>query len=167
MALLSGADSSTGLFFATGAFLLIAGLAFLSLWFRRQSRKVQPNFGTARMSASNTARHPGRSLLCAALVGCACFIIVAVGANRREFGQEQLMKNSGTGGFVLLAESDIPLHQDLNTPAGRFELGIAETDSAVLTQAYVMPLRLLPGEDASCLNLYQPENRAFSACSSS
>ncbi|MGH7456413.1 MAG: ABC transporter permease, partial [bacterium] len=131
VALLSGANSSAGLFFATGALLLIAGLAFLSLWFRQQSRKVQPNFGTARMSARNTTRHPGRSLLCAVLVGCACFVIVAVGANRREFGQEQLMKNSGTGGFALLAESDIPLHQDLNAPAGRFELGIPEIASAV------------------------------------
>ncbi|MCI0692337.1 FtsX-like permease family protein [candidate division KSB1 bacterium] len=157
IALLSGVNSSAALFFATGALLLIAGFSFLSLWFRQQSRKVQPNFGTARMSARNTARHPGRSLLCAALVGCACFVIVAVGANRREFGREQLMKNSGTGGFTLLAESDIPLHHDLNTPTGRFELGISETDSAVLNRAHVIPLRLLPGEDASCLNLYQPE----------
>ncbi len=157
VALLSGGNSSAALFFITGALLLIAGFAFLSLWFRQQSRKVQPNFGTARMSARNTARHPGRSLLCAALVGCACFVIVAVGANRREFGQEQLMKNSGSGGFTLLAESDIPLHHDLNTPTGRFELGISETDSATLNRAHVIPLRLLPGEDASCLNLYQPE----------
>jgi ABC-type antimicrobial peptide transport system permease subunit len=67
------------------------------------------------------------------------------------------MKNSGTGGFTLVAESDIPLHHDLNTPAGRFELGIAETDSATLNRAHAIPLRLLPGEDASCLNLYQPE----------
>jgi ABC-type antimicrobial peptide transport system permease subunit len=157
MALRSGANSSAALFFATGALLLIAGFAFLSLWFRQHSHKPQPNFGTVRMSARNTARYPGRSLLCAALVGCACFVIVAVGANRREFGQEQIMKNSGTGGFTLVAESDIPLHHDLNTPAGRFELGIAETDSATLNRAHAIPLRLLPGEDASCLNLYQPE----------
>jgi ABC-type antimicrobial peptide transport system permease subunit len=157
MALLSGANSSAALFFATGALLLIAGLAFLSLWFRQHSHRPQPNFGTVLMSARNTARHPGRSLLCAALVGCACFVIVAVGANRREFGQEQLIKNSGTGGFTLLAESDIPLHHDLNTPTGRFELGISETDSSTLNRAHVIPLRLLPGEDASCLNLYRPE----------
>jgi ABC-type antimicrobial peptide transport system permease subunit len=155
-----GINSSAELFFATGTLLLIAGLAFLALRFRQRHRSHQTSWqfeSVLQLAARNSARFPGRSLLCAALVSCACFIIAAVGANRREFGQEQFLKNSGTGGYALMAESDVPLHHDLNTTSGRIESGIAETDSAILNRSRVVPLRLLPGEDASCLNLYQPQ----------
>jgi hypothetical protein len=160
VALWLGMNSSAGVFFATGTLLLIAGLAFLALWFRqhRRSHSTRWRFDSVlQLAVRNSARFPGRSLLCAALVSCACFILAAVGANRREFGREQFPKNSGTGGFALVAESDAPLFHDLNTASGRIELGIAETDSAILNRAHVIPLRLLPGEDASCLNLYQPQ----------
>jgi hypothetical protein len=55
----------------------------------------------------------------------------------------------------LVAEANIPLHHDLNTEVGRFELGFSDTDSELLA-ARVFPMRLLPGEDASCANLYKP-----------
>ena len=112
-----------------------------------------------QMGIKNSGRHPGRSMLCAALVGCACFVIVAVGANRHvEQKQGKIVeKNSGTGGFALVAESDIPLHYNLNSQDGRFELGFSESDSDATTDTQIFPFRLLPGEDASCLNLYRPQ----------
>jgi ABC-type antimicrobial peptide transport system permease subunit len=159
-AFVSGATSSVALFFASGALWLIAGLAFLSHWLRQYHRQRRRKWGlarVARMAARNSARNRGRSMLSAALVGCACFVIVAVGANRREFGKESLVKESGTGGFTLVAESDIPLHHDLNSEEGRFELGFSASDSTMFNRARIIPFRLLPGEDASCLNLYQPQ----------
>jgi len=158
-AIITGAISATALFFSTGALLLVASLAFLALWFRRQNLGRQPLHAASTMQIAmrNSTRFASRSLLCVTLVACACFVIVAVGANRREFGAEQFRKNSGTGGFALLADSDIALHHDLNTAAGRFELGVAEADSNLFANNRVISFRVLPGEDASCLNLYQPQ----------
>ena len=66
-------------------------------------------------------------------------------------------KASDTGGFALIAQSDIPLHYDLNSRKGRFDLGFSESDSDVIADTQIFPFRLLPGEDASCLNLYRPQ----------
>ena len=159
--LVSETTASAGLFFGSGVLLLIAGLAFFSIWLRSGRRAAsQPRIAvTTQMGIKNSGRHPGRSMLCAALVGCACFVIVAVGANRHiEEEQEAVpQKESGTGGFTLAAESDIPLHHDLNSQDGRFELGFSESDSDAVTNTQIFPFRLLPGEDASCLNLYRPQ----------
>ena len=157
LAIFSNETTAAGWFFGTGTFLLIALLALFSFWLRQRR---QYDFGLNRISSMAIrygTRRPGRSLLCAALVGCACFVIVAVAANRREPAENELAKNSGTGGFTLAAKSDIPLHYDLNTKKGREELGFAETDTALFNAARFFSLRLLPGDDASCLNLYAPQ----------
>lgn len=159
--LVSGTTASTGLFFGSGVLLLIAGLAFFSIWLRSgRGAASQPRIAvTAQMGIKNSGRHPGRSILCAALVGCACFVIVAVGANRHVEQEHSATpeKESGAGGFALVAESDIPLHHDLNSREGRFELGFSEPDAETTAKAQIFPFRVLPGEDASCLNLYRPQ----------
>jgi len=159
--LVSETTASAGLFFGSGVLLLIAGLAFFSIWLRSGRRAAsQPRIAvTTQMGIKNSGRHPGRSMLCAALVGCACFVIVAVGANRHIEGEQEAVpqKESGTGGFALAAESDIPLHRDLNSQDGRFELGFSKSDSEATADTHIFPFRLLPGEDASCLNLYRPQ----------
>jgi putative ABC transport system permease protein len=137
--------SSAGseLFFAAGTCLLISTLAFLTLWLRKTQHKQLASAGltaAASMATRNTSRNPGRSLLSAALVACACFVIIAVGVNRRDLKLNLSDRNSGTGGYSLLAESTIPL---LQTPTN--------------TGAQITSFRLLAGEDASCLNLYRPE----------
>ncbi len=161
LAFVSETTASAGLFFGSGVLLLIAGLAFFSIWLRSGGRAAsQPRVAvTAQMGIKNSGRHPGRSMLCAALVGCACFVIVAVGANRHIERKHEAdpQKESGTGGFALVAESDIPLHHDLNSREGQFELGFSESDSDTTADTQIFPFRLLPGEDASCLNLYRPQ----------
>ncbi|MCG8605747.1 ABC transporter permease, partial [bacterium] len=153
-------EATVGLFFGVGAFLLVAGLAFFAVWLRGKHRMILTRQGAGtlmRMAARNSPRSPGRSMLSAALVACACFVIIAVESFRRDFGEELLQKNSGAGGFALVAEADISLHHDLNTEAGRFELGFSDEDSETLSQAEIVPFRFLPGQDASCLNLYEVE----------
>lgn len=153
-----GMGSEPALFFGLGAALLVLGLSLFGLWCRRP-RGTLPIQGSAlpAMAAGNAARNPGRSLLALGLVAAACFVLVAVTANRRDPRQAVLDESSGTGGFELIAETRVPLRHDLNTPEGRAELGISEETSHLLESATVYPLRLLPGEDASCLNLYRPQ----------
>jgi hypothetical protein len=109
------------------------------------------------MAARNSAWNPGRSLLSVSLIASACFVIVMVASNRSEMDEGPSTLESGTGGFSLVAETDVPLHQDLNRPEDRFDLGFSVEESAKIDRSEVFPLRLLPGDDASCLNLYRPE----------
>ncbi|MCY4352269.1 MAG: ABC transporter permease, partial [Gemmatimonadetes bacterium] len=151
-------STGTGLFFVSGALWMVSGLCFLSLWFRRGHRVIRE--GIVGMGVQNSKRQPTRSLLCASLIGCACFVIVAVGANRRTDLTQNIAqdKASGTGGFALIAEVDVPIYRDFNSKDGQFELGFSQADTELLNQARFIPLRVLPGEDASCLNLYKPES---------
>ncbi|TDI45576.1 MAG: ABC transporter permease [Acidobacteria bacterium] len=156
-AVLSGQSSSPGLSFGTGAGLLMAGLAFFSRWCRRHERPGGVgNLSLAGMAARNSSWSPGRSILSMALVACATFVVITVAANRLESGGQEGQPPPGAGGFALVAESSVPLYQDLNDPGDRFELGLGGQAAAALDDAQVVSFRLRPGSDASCLNLYAP-----------
>ena len=157
-AFISAAAPLVFLFFGSGAAILVAGLSAMSLWMGRENPGLIRSFGVRAMlqlGARNATRHRGRSLTTAALIACASFVIVAVGASRQRVGEDALAKDGGTGGYALMAESVVPLQYDLNTQAGRDELNITRPTANRLDDATVMALRLQPGDDASCLNLYQ------------
>jgi len=159
VALTTGSLDSPGLAFGTGASLLVAGLACFSLWIRRSRRRpVAVGAGAVgAMAARNSSWNPGRSILSVSLMASACFVIVMVAANRGELEQDLSVRESGSGGFSLVAEADVSLHQDLNRAESRFELGFSAANSELLARAEVFPFRVVPGDDASCLNLFRPE----------
>lgn len=139
---------SPTLFYLAGTLLLLSGLLFFSVWLHNRPR--QRFNSQIKTGIRNTKRRPGRSLLCVALVACASFVIVAVGANRHTTPNlggrsHQYNRQAGTGGFTYIAETDIPILND-----------IEQLNSAVGMNQAVFPCRLLPGDDASCLNLFQP-----------
>ena len=113
-----------------------------------KSQRVPRRLNRVRFALKNAARQPGRSRTCVTTISLACCIIVAVGANRHDAPPETE--------YTFVAESALPLHHSLNTPDGKFELGFSEKDSELLSESEIFPFRVLPGEDASCLNLYQP-----------
>ncbi|MCH9648726.1 MAG: ABC transporter permease [Deltaproteobacteria bacterium] len=154
-----GGAGAGGLFIAAGAALLASGLGFFALWCRSTARS-RLSLGTGaltRVALRNSARNPGRSILSVSLVACACYVIVVAAAHRRPAHQDSGTPDPGTGGFSLLAESDVPLFQDLATEAGQFELGLSAEAATLLDQGRAFPLRVLPGDDASCLNLFRVE----------
>lgn len=157
-AVMVGPAEGATLFFVSGALWMVAGLCFLSRHLRRGPGALGK--GAMGMGIQNSSRQPARSLACASLIGCACFVLIATGANRRaDLGQTiGQAKASGTGGFALIAETDAPIYHDFHTQAGQFELGFSQADAEQLARAEIIPLRVLPGEDASCLNLYRPES---------
>jgi putative ABC transport system permease protein len=150
--------AQVGAFFGAGAALLVSCLMFLSAWLRSRDTRLLTGRGTwavSRLGFRGAAFRPGRSVLSAALVASAAFIIVSVGAFRRGGGELTTDSHSGTGGFVLLAQSGVPLVQNPNEPAGRDALGIQSPEFA---RARFTRFRMRPGDDASCLNLYRPGN---------
>lgn len=157
--ILATTSLSASLFFGSGILLLLSALTFFSIWLSSKRSTSLDHNTTIKMGARNSARHPERSMICTTLIGCACFIIVAVGANRHSETPRisHLQKASGNGGFAWVAESAIPLHQDLNSETDRFELGFSDSESKSFRGHHIYSCRLLPGEDTSCLNLYQPQ----------
>ena len=129
--------------------LLVIGVGseVFNKWLKSQNVPKQLN--RVRFAVRNAARQPGRSKTCVATISIACCIIVAVGANRHDAPPETE--------YAFVAESALPLHHNLNTPDGRFELGFSDKASELLSASEVIPFRVLPGEDVSCLNLYQPQ----------
>ena len=123
------------------------GWAVFNRWLK--SQRVPKRLNRVRFTLKNAARQPGRSTTSVQAISLACCIIVAVGANRHDAPPETE--------YAFVAESALPLHHNLNTPEGRFELGFSEKDSELLRASEVSPFRVLPGEDVSCLNLYQPQ----------
>ena len=95
----------------------------------------------------------------AGMIATATFLIVTVAAFRRDPTSELPVKTSGNGGFTLVAESSSPVLYDLNTDEGRKKLQLVpplgSPAAAAMAAMNVVPFRVRPGEDASCLNLYQ------------
>jgi len=146
-------------FFGGGASMLVASLAGFWAWTRLEHHRVIGGGGPiaiARLGIRNAVRNRRRSLVTTGLIASATFIIIAVGANRRGVESETRSRQSGTAGFGLLAESTVPILHDINTADGREALGLSQATRDALRDAAVIPFRLRPGDEASCLNLYQP-----------
>jgi ABC-type antimicrobial peptide transport system permease subunit len=147
-----------GAFFGVGAFTLAVSLVIIARHLRsgRTGSAVTAGRGNLlRLALRNAARNPGRSTLTVGLVASATFLIVAVSAFRIDPAGQLPRRDSGDGGFALVAESDEPIYHDLNTPEGRREFDFSASDERLLAQCRIYALRVRPGDDASCLNLYQ------------
>jgi len=152
-------DYQAAAFFGGGALVLLSllGLAWIRLRSGRTGPAVAVGRGNLlRMALRNAARNPGRSTLTLALVAAACFLIVAVSAFRLDLTRQIPALESGNGGFSLAAETDQPIYQNLDTHQGRVELGFSDGDEKQFAGCTVCALRVKPGDDASCLNLYRP-----------
>ena len=157
-ALATGETRNAAIFGTAGPSLLVGLLAAFALLLGGSGGGLErPGTGALlRMAAANGGRHRGRSILSATLVASASFLIVTVAAFHEDFSSAELGKDSGTGGYTLIAESDVPILRDLDSPDGRGELGLGEGAEESLAGSEITPLKLLPGDDTSCLNLYQP-----------
>ncbi|MYB64369.1 ABC transporter permease, partial [Candidatus Poribacteria bacterium] len=134
-------------FFLITITVLLIGWYYFDTWLKYQS--VSSQLSRIRFALKNTARQPSRSKTCVLTISLACCIIVAVGANRQD--------TAPVSDYAYVAESALPLHHNLNSSEGRFELGFSDEDAEILSESVIYPFRVLPGEDVSCLNLYKPE----------
>ncbi|MXZ72056.1 MAG: ABC transporter permease, partial [Acidobacteria bacterium] len=156
-----GVIGNTAGFFGGGMSLLLASLALAWAWIGgRPDGQAHGRQSLSQVGYRNAAYRPGRSVLCIALIAFAVFIIVAVDAFRRDGEADATDRGSGTGGYTLLAESLLPIVHDPSNAAGQAELFIDDLfgDGEALSGVSIARFRLRPGEDASCLNLYQAKD---------
>jgi len=158
------AAQQPGPFFGAGFLSLLTLLLVVRFVLRRRAERGQSlveHRTLWQFGRLNTARSPGRSLLTLSLLAAGCFLVLAVGAFRKGT-VDPADPHSGTGGFTLLAESDLPLR---SVPQTELEwttlLGEVSPEQRRLVQQLAATMRwygfrLSTGEDVSCLNLYQP-----------
>ncbi len=147
----------TGAFFGAGTALLGASLCLFAVALRRPPRHPLAGHGwrpVSRLGLRNATHRPGRSVLSVAVIASATFILISVDAFRRDGAAATDDPHSGVGGYQLLVESLLPIVHDPNSREGREALNLSDLDESVTIE----PFRLLPGDDASCLNLYEPRN---------
>jgi ABC-type lipoprotein release transport system permease subunit len=150
-ALAAGRAQAAGYFFGAGALLLIGGLlACRRLLARLERNSERQRLTVASLGMRNTARRPGRSLSAIALLSCGSFLVAAVGASRPNPQAEANRRASGAGGFAFYGETTLPIHDDLNSAAGRDQFGL---DEEAMRGVRIVPMRLREGDEASCLNL--------------
>lgn len=155
-ALAAGSVDTVVGFFVTGAILLGTGVLGFALFARhRAPGTIRPGTGAvARLGVRHVHHRPGRATTAVVLVASATFIIVAVGAFRRD-AQPSTSRTSGTGGYQLIGEAVVPVMQNPGTTEGRQSLALPESDVS-LRESVFTRLRLRPGDEASCLTLYRP-----------
>jgi putative ABC transport system permease protein len=147
-------------FFGAGFLLLVSILCGTAVYLRRtHPSPIQGNGWTAylRLVVRNSTHRPGRSLLCASLIASATFIIVSMEAFRQDEHSTSAGTQSGTGGFAFIGQSDLPFIHDLNSNEGREVAGIPASEFTDFEKVKFTSFRERPGDDASCLNLYAPQ----------
>ena len=152
-----GVVNAAGAFFGAGSLLLAASLCMCAFVLRRRAQRVIHGRGwwpVSWLGMRSATYRPGRSVLSMAVIARATFILIAVSAFRRDGAVATNDPHSGTGGYELMVELLVPIVHDPNSAEGRDALNLFDLDSSVR----IDPFRVLPGDDASCLNLYEPKN---------
>lgn len=160
----SGLSWQVVAFFLCGVMLQTSALMLLNE--RLKGSEDHPGGGSGvrglpQLGFRNAARNRSRTVFSVGMIAAATFVIVAVAAGRRNPAAETPDFDSGNGGFALVAESSTPLLSSLNDPAGRRKLGLnlaeGSPEAALLSDIEAFSFRVRPGENASCLNLYQTQ----------
>ena len=137
--------------FLSGVAALVAGIAACRLWLQRRAAAGE-SWSLQALARANLSRRRTRSLASVALLGSGAFLVVVVGANRLQPPADASVRASGTGGFQLLGRSSLPIVGE--RAAGRAAFRLAADQPPGID---VVPLRVHDGDDASCLNLAQPQ----------
>ena len=153
---MGGFVGRSGAFFGAGTALLAACLCIPAFRLRNPRPRRIAGRGwmpVTHLGARNATYRPGRSVLAMAVVASATFILIAVDAFRRDDQLTTMDPKSGVGGYSLLVETMFPIARDPDTPEGRDAIGLAQLGPIAFE-----PFRVLEGDEASCLNLYEPKN---------
>jgi hypothetical protein len=150
-------------FFGGGTLLLVAALSAIAWLLRRTAPWGGRSIASLGMRTASL--HPARSLLTVSLIAMASFLLVTVASMRQGPPADAGVKTSGTGGYRLIMQAEIPLLADLNSVDGRNKLGMRDPGASVWSNSRFTGMRRWAGQDASCLNLTRPDSPTILAVS--
>jgi putative ABC transport system permease protein len=144
-------DNNTAFSFGAGTLLLISFILFWrQLYIGRKNKKsigLKTEKNLSRLYYSFNPSHAVSPIL---FIAAGIFAVFITGVNRMDFDEKLLKRSSGTGGYLLWCESNIPVTEDPVTKRGRINLGL---DDDSLSSLRITTLKRSAGNDASCLNL--------------
>ena len=141
----------TILFFAGGAFLFGLFILLLRYYYIYEPGKKEKEAITLRRLSKNYYNHnPSQAITPAIIIAAGIFAVIITGANRQVVSERMLLPDGGTGGYLLWAESAIPVKEDLNLDKSRKDFGF---DSEEFREMSFVQCRRVSGDDASCLDL--------------
>jgi len=136
--------------------LLLGGLSLVAAVMGRPRRSGN-ELSVAMLGLRNAGRHRSRSIMTMGLIAFASFVLVTVSAFKQRPPTDTHKRNSGTGGFQMILQADVPLLGDLNTAKGRRMLGVRDS-SPIWNSTKFVSMRTWKGQDISCLNLTRPSS---------
>jgi len=144
-------DYSTTLFFVSGTILFASVVLLARFFYIRES----PEAGSKAPSAFTFQKkyysfHPSHIVTPVIFIAAGIFALMITGANKLILTDKMLERPGGTGGYLLWAESAVPVKEDLSAGSGRAEYGLNEEE---LKDMSVIQCSRVTGDDASCLNL--------------
>ncbi|MCX6878254.1 MAG: hypothetical protein NTW21_31245 [Verrucomicrobia bacterium] len=137
-------------FFLAGLAFLSGGLAAYRWVLRRRVAAACGGLSPRRLVELNCGRRPTRSLVVVGSLACGVFLVVAVAAFRKQSGDEWQQRDSGAGGFAFWVETTSAANRGDGTQAPDDVLGLG---AARPHFGRVLPMRVGPGDEASCFNL--------------
>ena len=154
-ALAGGTELTPSSFYAAGAMLLLAGLAFASARLTRLAKAgalgQADGLSITGLGQRNAARRRRRSMATIGMLACGSFMIASIGVFQKDATIDANEPTSGTGGFALMGEASIAVVHDMNDPQQRADH--YNLDEGLLAGVGFVPFRLRDGDHANCLNL--------------
>lgn len=142
---------ATVLSFIAGALIFCTLVSGLRYYYIKQSRKKDSyKSGRRNLAKKFYSFNPAHAITPVIFIAAGIFAVIITGANRKVISEKMLLPSGGTGGYLLWAESAVPVRENMTSVEGRKEFGLDETE---LKDLMFVQAKRLPGDDASCLNL--------------
>lgn len=136
----------------TGGTMMLISIVVISgyLNFRRPVFPSDRNPSLSLLSRFYYSFFPSHAIIPVVFIAAGIFATMVTGLNRLSVTGQSLKESGGTGGYLLWNSVTVPVIHDLNSDIGRTEFALNENG---LEDLEFVPIKLLPGDDASCLNL--------------
>ncbi len=162
---------NAGMYLSAAGLFLIGSILFTYHYSeinKKTSGDAAP--GTFQLALKNVQRNKTQSIAVISLLAIGTFTLILTGAYRKTFYGSENLRNSGTGGYLLWANTTSIIPYNLNSRDGKSHLNTTTEND--LDSVRFLQFQSLEGDDASCLNLNQPQRpkilavntREFDSC---
>jgi ABC-type antimicrobial peptide transport system permease subunit len=152
--IVTGAFNNALLYLSSATLVLVGSVGLFYILLRRPIGASDDTFPSIQsLAVKNLQRNPARSLSVIILLALGTFTIILTGSYRKTFHGTESHRSSGTGGYLLWAETSSPVVFDLNSEVGKNRLIVDSLQQ--LEEVQFLQFSRLEGDEASCLNLNQ------------
>ena len=166
ISLITSARENAAMYLSAAALFLLGSIMLIfSLMKNTKPTGHPPRLSLFFLALKNLKSNKTRSISVISLLAIGTFTIILTGAYRKTFYGSENLRNSGTGGYLLWAETTSAVPYNLNSPSGKSNLNIQNSND--LDSVTFIQFMSINGDDASCLNLNQAQRPRILAVNAS